>query len=340
MRQRRNARRRDRGALPARQPAPTHAVVALCAFDDVDAALDAVGVLRRVTRLRQRDRVLLGRRARSRVRAVRPRAGPFPRAARRVRARRSGRPDRTRPTALAAAVDRCAGVGDVAVATDAATRPEPRGATARRTPRRSTGSARRTSSTSPCRPSGSRRSSRGARSACSAVAPDAAVWLFGHAGDGNVHVNVTGVAPDDDRVNDTVLGLVAALHGSISAEHGIGTRQARVSPARAQPRRDRHVSRDQTRARPGGDPQSARACCRRRTSRRRCGRLGPACTRSGKRAFRTLRLTSAQIRQDCCVFCHTGPWRPAPVWLARVVGRSDRPPPPGDPSSDVRSARS
>ena len=32
-------------------------------------------------------------------------------------------------------------------------------------------------------------------------------------------------------------------------------------------------------------------------------------------------------------FCPTGPWRPAPVWLARVVGRSDRPPPPGDPSA-------
>ena len=33
--------------------------------------------------------------------------------------------------------------------------------------------------------------------------------------------------------------------------------------------------------------------------------------------------------------CHTGPWRPAPVWLARVVGRSDRPPPPGDPRAGV-----
>ena len=49
------------------------------------------------------------------------------------------------------------------------------------------------------------------------------MWLFGHAGDGNVHVNVTGVAPDDERVTDAVLRLVAARHGSISAEHGIGT---------------------------------------------------------------------------------------------------------------------
>ena len=49
------------------------------------------------------------------------------------------------------------------------------------------------------------------------------MWLFGHAGDGNVHVNVTGVAPDDERVSAAVFGLVAEHRGSISAEHGIGT---------------------------------------------------------------------------------------------------------------------
>ena len=48
------------------------------------------------------------------------------------------------------------------------------------------------------------------------------MWLFGHAGDGNVHVNVTGVEPDDDSVSAAVFELVAELHGSISAEHGIG----------------------------------------------------------------------------------------------------------------------
>ena len=65
------------------------------------------------------------------------------------------------------------------------------------------------------------------RPCVAAVAPDARVWLFGHAGDGNVHVNVTGVAPDDERVTDAVLRLVAELHGSISAEHGIGTAKRR-----------------------------------------------------------------------------------------------------------------
>jgi len=56
-----------------------------------------------------------------------------------------------------------------------------------------------------------------------AIAPDAAVWQFGHAGDGNVHVNVTGYAHSDHPVTAAVLEYVAELHGSISAEHGIGT---------------------------------------------------------------------------------------------------------------------
>jgi FAD/FMN-containing dehydrogenase len=55
------------------------------------------------------------------------------------------------------------------------------------------------------------------------VAPDARTWLFGHVGDGNIHVNVTGPDPDDPGVDDAVLRLVAGLGGSISAEHGIGT---------------------------------------------------------------------------------------------------------------------
>ena len=53
--------------------------------------------------------------------------------------------------------------------------------------------------------------------------PGAATWLFGHVSDGNVHVNVTGVAPEDDTVDDAVLRLAAELGGTISAEHGIGT---------------------------------------------------------------------------------------------------------------------
>jgi FAD/FMN-containing dehydrogenase len=52
--------------------------------------------------------------------------------------------------------------------------------------------------------------------------PEAQVWQFGHLGDGNIHVNITGLAPDDDEVDAAVLTLVAGRGGSISAEHGIG----------------------------------------------------------------------------------------------------------------------
>jgi FAD/FMN-containing dehydrogenase len=62
------------------------------------------------------------------------------------------------------------------------------------------------------------------------VAPEATAWLFGHVAEGNVHVNVTGVAPDDDRVDDAVFRLVAELGGSISAEHGVGTAKLRWVP--------------------------------------------------------------------------------------------------------------
>ncbi|MEO6125926.1 MAG: FAD-binding oxidoreductase [Ilumatobacteraceae bacterium] len=55
------------------------------------------------------------------------------------------------------------------------------------------------------------------------VAPDARTWLFGHVGDGNIHVNITGLDRDDERCDDAVLRYVASLGGSISAEHGIGT---------------------------------------------------------------------------------------------------------------------
>jgi FAD/FMN-containing dehydrogenase len=52
------------------------------------------------------------------------------------------------------------------------------------------------------------------------------VILFGHLGDGNVHVNVLGSAPDDLRVDDAVLGLTLECGGTISAEHGVGVEKA------------------------------------------------------------------------------------------------------------------
>ena len=55
-----------------------------------------------------------------------------------------------------------------------------------------------------------------------AADPRAATWLFGHIGDGNVHVNVTGLEPATSVVDDRVMHYVAELGGSISSEHGIG----------------------------------------------------------------------------------------------------------------------
>jgi len=59
------------------------------------------------------------------------------------------------------------------------------------------------------------------------VARGARVFLFGHLGDGNVHVNVLGPPDDDESVEEAVLRLVAACGGTISAEHGVGRAKAR-----------------------------------------------------------------------------------------------------------------
>jgi len=61
-----------------------------------------------------------------------------------------------------------------------------------------------------------------------AVLPvDAQLYVFGHLGDGNLHVNVIGPDPQDASIDDAVLRLVAGLGGSISAEHGIGRLKSR-----------------------------------------------------------------------------------------------------------------
>lgn len=55
--------------------------------------------------------------------------------------------------------------------------------------------------------------------------PQAVVGLFGHIGDGNVHI-VVNVGPDTRAlhrpIDETIYQLIQELNGSISAEHGIG----------------------------------------------------------------------------------------------------------------------
>ena len=64
-----------------------------------------------------------------------------------------------------------------------------------------------------------------------AVLPSAEVHVFGHLGDGNLHVNVLGVDFDDQSlvsdVEGAILRRVVVVNGSISAEHGIGTMKTR-----------------------------------------------------------------------------------------------------------------
>jgi FAD/FMN-containing dehydrogenase len=65
------------------------------------------------------------------------------------------------------------------------------------------------------------------RSVVDKVAPGAELILFGHIGDGNLHVNVVGPPPEDETIDEAILELVASMDGSISAEHGIGRAKSR-----------------------------------------------------------------------------------------------------------------
>ena len=51
--------------------------------------------------------------------------------------------------------------------------------------------------------------------------------LYGHVGDGSLHVNVATAAEGAGEVEDVVFGVVARFGGSISAEHGVGTDKLR-----------------------------------------------------------------------------------------------------------------
>ncbi|HEX6888334.1 MAG TPA: FAD-linked oxidase C-terminal domain-containing protein, partial [Candidatus Nanopelagicales bacterium] len=61
-----------------------------------------------------------------------------------------------------------------------------------------------------------------------AAVPGAWAGCFGHALDGNLHVQLVGVdEASAERATGQVLRAVADLGGSISAEHGIGRTKAR-----------------------------------------------------------------------------------------------------------------
>ncbi len=55
-----------------------------------------------------------------------------------------------------------------------------------------------------------------------AAAPGARTFVYGHLGDGNMHVNLLGPDPDDESADEAVLRLAAGKGGTITAEHGVG----------------------------------------------------------------------------------------------------------------------
>ena len=65
---------------------------------------------------------------------------------------------------------------------------------------------------------------------------DVPIVNFGHAGDGNIHVNIMvdisqeGMEETVEKVMDEVFQATIDLNGSISGEHGIGTSKARYMP--------------------------------------------------------------------------------------------------------------
>ena len=65
------------------------------------------------------------------------------------------------------------------------------------------------------------------REAIRRAAPAGRTYIYGHVGDGNLHVNVLGPDPDDEAVDDAILSLAISFGGAVSAEHGIGVAKVR-----------------------------------------------------------------------------------------------------------------
>ncbi len=54
------------------------------------------------------------------------------------------------------------------------------------------------------------------------VSPASRLFLFGHAAEANLHVNIVGPATDWEALTETVLAIAVTAGGTVSAEHGIG----------------------------------------------------------------------------------------------------------------------
>ena len=62
-------------------------------------------------------------------------------------------------------------------------------------------------------------------------APDATPVLFGHVGEGNLHLNVAGCSPaQESTLYAEMMGLISAHGGNVSSEHGVGSRKRDYLP--------------------------------------------------------------------------------------------------------------
>jgi FAD/FMN-containing dehydrogenase len=200
------------------EPAPSHRVVALFGLDRLQRALELLGALRGVPGLEAADHLDLAS-----MRVARERGGwrdPF--AAEwgcYLVVQFAGEEDVT--PALAEAVVAVAPEADVAVAADSAGR---RALWAYREIANeaigATGVAIKLDVGVP--PAALPEFSARVAAEVTAAHPGAAIYLFGHLGDGNVHVNVVGPDPRTDAVDELVLRAATELGGTISAEHGVG----------------------------------------------------------------------------------------------------------------------
>ena len=86
---------------------------------------------------------------------------------------------------------------------------------------------------------------RGLFDRVAASIPSCEVFLFGHLGDGNMHLTVTSgrQMPElHEAVDDAVYAGLAQAGGSFSAEHGIGLEKRAHLAARGDPAKlDRHA---------------------------------------------------------------------------------------------------
>jgi FAD/FMN-containing dehydrogenase len=212
------------GARLALVPRYEDRVVALCAFQDVAAAVGATAeVRRRVDQLDAAEMFLAD--GLDLVCATTGRSRPFDEAYPvYVLFEASGPSDPSEK--LGRALAESAHVLDVAVATDSARRDDLWAYREEHTAAINTiGSPHKLDVTLPL--TGLADFAAAVPGVVATVALDARCWLFGHLGDGNLHVNITGADPSDESVDDAVLRLVVASGGSISAEHGIGTAKRR-----------------------------------------------------------------------------------------------------------------